>query len=510
MRTEAYRNNFATLIGTALALAITAPFALAVDPVAQKQKQTKGQPGKGGSSIRMESAQGTRPPGFEGGKSGSGRIGPGSANKSGPGGGASRPNGQSPVQPIGPPQDVKLELIATGASARFFYFANQRLKLDDEQPSGVKKLPADLSAQSMPRYGKLLRGPRESQTTFHVVMYTPEGEPDRLLVDTNSNGDLTDDPATQWELRRQILHTAEGDQEIAYYYGGATLHVPYATEALPLHVLLAYRADKNDPQRDEDALTWCQDYAPSGTVKLGGKTYQAHLKDTFGIGDYRGRLGVGPPIRLILDLNRDGRFHLGTEAFPTNQPFNVGGTTYEITGMTALGTSFQIVKSGKKVAETKPQEIPKGFVNGAAEPFQATTTDGKSVKFPQDYKGRLVLLYFWSMASEPSIAESSNLVAAYKKFHSRGFDILGVSLDQSNSGEQLARFLQENNMPWPQIYDGKAWNGDVAVKYFVQSLPRAMLVDGTTGLFLSANDDDLRGGNLAQTIEDALARKGHK
>ncbi|MEX2140131.1 MAG: TlpA disulfide reductase family protein [Pirellulales bacterium] len=496
-------------IWAAMALAMTAPFALADGPAMQKQKQAPGSARKGSSSIRMESSKGIRPPGGEGERSGSGRIGPGSANKSTPNGGSFNRNAGGPVQPIGPPQEVKLELIPSGASARFYYHFTQRLKLDDERPAGIKKLPADLSVDSAPLFGKLQRGPRESPTTFHVVIYTPQGKPDRLLVDTNSNGDLADDPPTVWERRRTTLHLADGDQDVSYYYGGAMLDVPCDKGTLPLHMLLAYHLDKNDPQRDEDHLIWCQDYAPSGKVRLGTKAYQALMVDSFGIGDYRGRLGAGPPIRLGLDLNRDGRFDPRGELFPVYQPFNVGGVTYEIMGMTPSGTSFQIVKSAKTAAATWPPPIPRGLMEGAAEPFQATTTDEKLVKFPQHYKGKLVLLYFWSTASEPSVAELSNLAAAYKKFQSRGFEVLGVSLDQASLGDTLARFTHDNKLSWPQICDGQAWEGELATKYFVQSLPRAILVDGTSGLFL-ANDNDLRGSNLAQTLEDALARKGQK
>ncbi len=44
----------------------------------------------------------------------------------------------------------------------------------------------------------------------------------------------------------------------------------------------------------------------------------------------------------------------------------------------------------------------------------------------------------------------------------RGFEILGVSLDQADAAAELAAFTQGHNLPWSQIYDGKYWQAAVA------------------------------------------------
>lgn len=62
-------------------------------------------------------------------------------------------------------------------------------------------------------------------------------------------------------------------------------------------------------------------------------------------------------------------------------------------------------------------------------------------------------------------------------------------------------------MTWPQIYDGKYWKADLAQKYGVKSIPRAILVDGDTGLVL-AEGSATRGERLAASIQQAIwARK---
>ena len=61
-------------------------------------------------------------------------------------------------------------------------------------------------------------------------------------------------------------------------------------------------------------------------------------------------------------------------------------------------------------------------------------------------------------------------------------------------------------MPWPEIYDGTALEAAVAQAYYIESIPHPFLVDGDTGMIV-AEGDDLRGEELAATIEKALAKR---
>jgi thiol-disulfide isomerase/thioredoxin len=400
-------------------------------------------------------------------------------------------------------EEVKLKLLSSGATAKLGGYIPQRLLLSATQPAGLKKAPKDLAS---PLYGELKLGAKDSPTTFFVILDEPTGKPSRLWVDANANGDLTDDPEPEWTAH---ANKGKDGNELTTYMGGANVKLGTGADAAELKIDI-YRFDKTDPGRAAftNTLFYYGDYARVGEVAIGGKSYKAILADSWTSGDFRGEKDKqGGLVSLLLDLNDDGKFDRRREGFDVNKPFNIGGTTYEIKGMTASGSSFQIEKSAETVEETKP--APNLVSGKKALEFEAKQTDGATVKFPTTYKGKLVMLDFWATWCPPCRAEIPGLVKTYNKYHDKGFDVLGISLDQMNQGEKLAKFTEEYKMPWPQVYDGKYWTSKVAVQYNIDSIPQAFLVDGDTGQIV-ASGQNLRGENLDQTIETALAKKSGK
>ncbi|MGA2546510.1 MAG: TlpA disulfide reductase family protein [Rectinemataceae bacterium] len=141
-----------------------------------------------------------------------------------------------------------------------------------------------------------------------------------------------------------------------------------------------------------------------------------------------------------------------------------------------------------------------------ASSFKAVDIEAEPVSFPSDFKGRVVMLDFWATWCPPCVAEVPGIVAVYNKYHDKGFDILGVSLDQANGLDRVRGFMKKYGMTWRQIYDGKFWQARIARFYGIDSIPRAFLVDGDTGAIL-ASGDSLRGESLEPVLAAALAGK---
>jgi thiol-disulfide isomerase/thioredoxin len=147
------------------------------------------------------------------------------------------------------------------------------------------------------------------------------------------------------------------------------------------------------------------------------------------------------------------------------------------------------------------RKIQRTLVEGAMFPdFNEQDITGKPLAV-SNYKGKVVLIDFWAIWCGPCIGELPNVIKVYEKYHDKGFEIIGVSLDQSAQG--LKSYTADRNMPWQQFCDEKRWSNKLVQKYGVQSIPATFLLDGD-GKIIGRN---LRGEALEQAVAKALANK---
>lgn len=131
--------------------------------------------------------------------------------------------------------------------------------------------------------------------------------------------------------------------------------------------------------------------------------------------------------------------------------------------------------------------------------FEAAGITGAKVRFPDDYKGKIVMLDFWAMWCGPCLGEIPNLAKVFADLNPKGFEVLSISLDSDD--KKLPEFTKGKAMTWAHVLDGRG--GPLAKLYEVKSIPTCYLVDGTTGKVL-ATSSGLRGAALRPTVEKAL------
>jgi peroxiredoxin len=132
--------------------------------------------------------------------------------------------------------------------------------------------------------------------------------------------------------------------------------------------------------------------------------------------------------------------------------------------------------------------------------FTATNIAGQPLSLAE-YKDKLVLIDFWATWCPPCQAELPNLLKTYSKYHTQGFEIIGVSLDDNQ--QKLLAFTKNMNMLWPQTCDGQGWTGKLVAQYGVYRLPSTALINGQ-GIIIG---QDLDGDELKQAVAKALAKK---
>ncbi len=106
----------------------------------------------------------------------------------------------------------------------------------------------------------------------------------------------------------------------------------------------------------------------------------------------------------------------------------------------------------------------------------------------------MILLDFWATWCGPCIAELPNVKTAYEKYHDKGFEIIGISLDTDKG--RLKEFIKEREMPWPQYFDGKGWDNKLADEYGIRSIP---------AVFLVKDNEVIATGVRGELLEEKLA-----
>jgi thiol-disulfide isomerase/thioredoxin len=174
----------------------------------------------------------------------------------------------------------------------------------------------------------------------------------------------------------------------------------------------------------------------------------------------------------------------------------------------SLDKTLKESKLGKKITEKMKED--KGLneaiskpsdsvvkVGNSAPDFTGKTPEGKVTSLKQNL-GKVTIIDFWASWCGPCRTENPSVVALYNEFHSKGLNIVGVSLDEK--GDKWKEAIAKDKITWVQISNLKGWDDPIAKQYNVNEIPSTYILD-EKGVVIAVN---LRGEELKKKVASLL------
>jgi len=167
--------------------------------------------------------------------------------------------------------------------------------------------------------------------------------------------------------------------------------------------------------------------------------------------------------------------------------------------LTKFKADFAAHPAASQISQVVDQIGADLLMPGVGDEMKIAFTDlnGKGVDLAK-MGDKVVLVDFWATWCGPCVAEMPNVIAAYNRHKEKGFEVIGISLDEDKSA--VEKFVADHQMPWPQYFDGKGWENELVKHFGIRGIPATFLV-GKGGKIIASN---LRGEELETAIKKAL------
>lgn len=169
----------------------------------------------------------------------------------------------------------------------------------------------------------------------------------------------------------------------------------------------------------------------------------------------------------------------------------------------ALSAEIKETIPAKKIIENlnaakEREEKGRNTAIGAVAPdFSGPTPDGGEISLKQAM-GKVTIIDFWAAWCKPCRVENPNVVNVYNKYHSKGLNIIGVSLDRKE--EDWKKAIADDKLTWHHISSLDYFDDAIAKLYNVDAIPATFILD-ENGVIIAKN---LRGPALGEKISELL------
>jgi len=180
---------------------------------------------------------------------------------------------------------------------------------------------------------------------------------------------------------------------------------------------------------------------------------------------------------------------------------NMGATTSEVKEL------YETLSEGLKqtpLAITLKENLDKHNaveIGSKAPEFSAPNPQGKVIAL-EDVMGKITLIDFWAAWCKPCRIENPNLVRIYNKYHEKGFNIIGISLDREGQKDKWIQAIKDDKLTWNHVSNLQFWQEPIALLYGVRAIPAAFIID-ENGVIVATN---LRGDALEAKVKELLEK----
>ena len=368
-----------------------------------------------------------------------------------------------------------LLLLSSSHTTSAFSAEPENANQSEVASTGIPPVP-DGTPNEMLDYIRSIRQPAAQPTSREEMMKSMQSiasatvkAADKALSQLKDSDDLFDEAATA-KLQSLMMLSRLGDAAAStdlQSFAKSLIEGPSPALALEAkRLLLVQEAQELFTKRDLEK-------APA-IIKQAGELLSANPDDA-------ATAGLAMQLASAFE-HMPGGEALSKQAYETFGPIFEKSTNDSIRQMAESfqGTLRRLALPGN------PMKITGTLLNG--QPFDQSTLAGK-----------IVLVDFWATWCGPCIAEIPNVLEQYQKYHSKGFEVVGISLDQER--DALEKFVTERKIPWPILFEpseGSGWQHPLASYYGISGIPTVILI-GKDGNVVSLN---ARGERLGELLDE--------